>query len=121
MSTYIYIFLIYAQTGALAAMACHFAVTIETVDLDLPPRAWLTLAYLAVFVAVLTWLAIAEGVRIIGAPRAALVSTVGPPATLLLAYIFLGEVMTPAQFAGAAVIVLSVVALEARWPTRMTR
>ncbi|MDA0261759.1 MAG: DMT family transporter, partial [Proteobacteria bacterium] len=99
-------FLIYAQTGALSAMACHFAVTVEEVDLALPVRAWWVLGYLSVFVAVLTWLAMAEGVRIIGASRAALVSTIGPPATLLLAYLMLGEVMTPVQLAGAAVIIL---------------
>jgi len=109
-------FLIYAQTGALGAMACHFAVSIETVDLDLPPRAWLVLAYLSVFVAVLSWLAIAEGVRLIGATRAALLSTVGPPATVLLAYLLLGEVMTPTQLTGAAVIVFGVVVLEVRLP-----
>lgn len=111
-------FLIYAQTGALAAMACHFGISVEAVDLDLPPRAWLVLAYLSVFVAVLTWLAIAEGVRLIGATRAALVSTVGPPATVLLAYLLLDEViiMTPAQLGGAVVIVLGVVVLEARLP-----
>ena len=114
-------FLIYAQTGALAAMACHFVVSFEPVDLDLRARAWLTLAYLSLFVAVMTWLAMAEGVRIIGASRAALVSTVGPPATLLLAYWFLGEVMSPGQLAGAAVIILSIVALEARLPQSRAR
>ncbi len=109
-------FLVYAQTGALAAMACHFAVSVDAVDLDLPPRAWLVLAYLSVFVAVLTWLAIAEGVRLIGATRAALLSTVGPPATVLLAYLLLGEVMTPRQLTGAAIIVFGVVVLEVRLP-----
>jgi len=64
----------------------------------------------------LSWLAIAEGVRLIGATRAALLSTVGPPATVLLAYLLLGEVMTPTQLTGAAVIVFGVVVLEVRLP-----
>ena len=114
-------FLIYAQTGALAAMTCHFGVTVEAVDLDLLTRAWLVLAYLSVFVAVLTCLAIAEGVRIIGAPRAALLSTVGPPATLVLAYLLLDEIMSLGQLAGAAVIIIGVAALEARVPRASTK
>ena len=109
-------FLIYAQTGALAAMICHFGVSFEPVDLALTTRAWLILCYLSLVVAVLTWLAIAEGVRLLGAPRAALLSTIGPAATLILAYLLLGETMTSSQLAGAAVIVLGVVALETPLP-----
>jgi len=109
-------FLIYAQTGALAAMTCHFGVSFEPVDLALTTRAWLILCYLSLVVAVLTWLAIAEGVRLIGAPRAALLSTIGPVATLILAYLLLGETMTSSQLAGAAVIVLGVVVLETPLP-----
>lgn len=72
------------------------------------------LIIMAVFVTVLPLYLVAEGVRRIGAARAAIASTVGPPATVVFAAFVLNERMSVAQFVGMALIVLSILLLELR-------
>jgi drug/metabolite transporter (DMT)-like permease len=57
-------------------------------------------------------LAQAEGVRRIGAQRGAVLSTVGPPTTVLLAWALLGERLGPWQWLGIALIVGGILALD---------
>ena len=53
----------------------------------------------------------AEGMRRVGAQRAAIGSTVGPPTTIVLAALFLGERLN-VQLLGSAMIVVSVLVLS---------
>ena len=50
--------------------------------------------------------------RRIGAQRASAASTVGPPTTVLLAWVLLGERLTIWQIAGIVIIIASVLFLE---------
>ena len=59
----------------------------------------------------------AEGMRRVGAQRAAIGSTIGPPTTILLAALFLGERLNGWQLLGSAMIVGSVLVLS--WPKRV--
>jgi drug/metabolite transporter (DMT)-like permease len=59
-------------------------------------------------------LAFVSGLALIGASRAAILSTFEPASTVLLAVLFLGERASPLQYAGGALILLSVIALEGR-------
>lgn len=52
----------------------------------------------------------------IGAPRAALVSTLEPVSTVAVAYVVLGEWYTPLQFAGGGLILLAVALLALERP-----
>ena len=65
-------------------------------------------------VTVLPLFMIAEGVRQLGAERAALVSTIGPPTTIVMAWIVLGEVLAPMQLLGAAAVITGILVLEGR-------
>ena len=58
----------------------------------------------------------AEGVRRVGAQRAAIGSTVGPPTTIVLAALFLGERLNGWQLLGSALIVVSVLLLSLAEP-----
>ena len=69
-------------------------------------------AGLVVFATVVPMLALAESVRLLGAERAALVSTVGPPMTLLLGAWLFGERLRTAQWLGVALIVAGILILE---------
>jgi drug/metabolite transporter (DMT)-like permease len=53
-----------------------------------------------------------EGVRRLGAQRAAVVSTVGPPATILFAVPLLGEHLNAAQWMGVMLIIAGILAME---------
>jgi len=70
------------------------------------------MAGIVVLATVLPMLSMAEAVRRLGAQRAAVVSTVGPIATIALAGLLLGERLTLAQWLGAVLIVVGVVVLE---------
>lgn len=72
---------------------------------------WLLLA-LVTLATVVPMLAMAEGVRRLGAPRASVVATVGPPTTILLGSWLLDEHLGHAQWIGVALIVAGILALE---------
>jgi len=52
------------------------------------------------------------GLRLLGASRAAILSTFEPASTVLLAVVVLGETGSPLQYVGGALILLSVLVLE---------
>ena len=61
-------------------------------------------AILSVFATVLPLWLMAEGLKRIGANQLSLVGCIGPLATLVFAWAFLGEGVTPLQFAGAVLV-----------------
>ena len=61
---------------------------------------------------------IAESVRQIGAQRAALISTIGPPSTILLAVLILDESMLFSQLGGVVFILAGIIFLEIRQQIR---
>ncbi len=73
---------------------------------------WLLLGILAIACMFVPGLMQAEGCRSVGAQRAAIGSTVGPPTTILLAALFLGERLNGWQLLGSAMIVVSVLVLS---------
>lgn len=85
----------------------------------IPPPDLRTVGLLAGLVFVSTVLPIATlnaGVRRLGSTRAALISTFEPVLLLGLAYLFLGEVVTPLQLVGGGLIIAAVLLLETRVP-----
>ncbi|MGP1609179.1 MAG: EamA family transporter, partial [Burkholderiales bacterium] len=57
------------------------------------------------------WL-MAEGLKRIGANQVSLVGCVGPLATMVFAWMFLGEAMTLVQLAGAALVLAGVLIIS---------
>lgn len=102
-----------ALTASAAALVAHYFVT-----RGLPRfNPWtghdaLLMAGLVIFATILPMVLMAEGVRRLGAPRAAVVSTVGPPTTIVLGAVLLGEALTGAQWAGVALIAAGIAVLE---------
>ena len=74
----------------------------------------MTMLGLVIFATILPLFLVAEGVQRMGAARGGLVSTIGPPATAVMAFFLLGETLTVAQLAGTLLIIASVSALEFR-------
>jgi drug/metabolite transporter (DMT)-like permease len=105
-----------AVTGAVIGCSTQFVVSTPFAALDMSWSAFLMIAGMALFCSVLPFLLITEGIRRVGASRSALVSTVGPVSTLVLAALLLGETMTPSQIAGAALVMFAILALEGKLP-----
>ena len=75
---------------------------------------WWPIAGIAVVSTLFTVLAMFEGIARIGASRAAILSTVEPLAVIVLAVLILGERAEPVQYAGGALILVSVLLLNLR-------
>jgi len=101
------------MSSSAIVLALHFAVFRSFDEVRaLDAHAWLLLAILGIACMFLPGLMQAEGVRRVGAQRAAIGSTVGPPTTIVLAALFLGERLNGWQLLGSAMIVISVLVLS---------
>lgn len=87
-----------------AAAGLHFLAVHPVSALDVSPRAWGLGLTLAVVCTVLPATLLTNGMRHIGATRAALLGAVGPVATLYLGYAVLGETLGWIQAAGTAFV-----------------
>jgi drug/metabolite transporter (DMT)-like permease len=102
-----------AMSSSAVALALHFAVFRSLDEVRaLDAHSWLLLGILGVACMFVPGLMQAEGVRRVGAQRAAIGSTVGPPTTIVLAALFLGERLNGWQLAGSAMIVVSVLLIS---------
>ncbi len=108
------LFTLTAMTAAAVGMAVHYQIFAGWDNVDLSVAAWWTLAALVVFSTVLPLFLMAEGVRRVGASQAALISTLGPPATAIMAQELTGEILNPAQWLGIALVLIGVMTLEVR-------
>ncbi len=108
------LFTLIAMSAAAIGMAIHYQFAEGWENIDLAEAAWWTLIALVVFSTVLPLFLMAEGVRRVGAAKASLISTLGPPATALMAYELTGEILSAGQLAGIGLVVIGVLALEIR-------
>jgi len=94
-------------------LALHFVVFRSFGEIAaLQAYDWVLLGILGIACMFVPGLLQAEGMRRVGAQRAAIGSTIGPPTTIVLAAIFLGERLNGWQLAGTALIVGSVLVLS---------
>jgi len=107
-------FTAYAMLVACLVCILQFAVTHAAVALVVPAQIyWLTFAMAIVSTVIPAWL-MAEGIRLSGATHAAMVGSIGPVATIFFGYWILGEPLTAAQIAGAALVLAGVSLVSVR-------
>jgi drug/metabolite transporter (DMT)-like permease len=97
-------------TGALITLALIGLVL--GAGLPQEPMAWAYLAGMALVSTVIPIFMINVSIRRLGAARAAIVGSIEPLLTALLAMVFLGQMMAPIQWLGGLIIVASVVLLQ---------
>lgn len=96
-------------TGIALSIAClagglHFLAVNPLSALDLSPRVWGLGLVLAIVCTVLPATLLTNGIRHIGATRAALIGAVGPVSTLFLGYLVLGETLGWLQGLGTTLV-----------------
>jgi drug/metabolite transporter (DMT)-like permease len=108
-----------AMISAAVLLALHF-VAFRSFDefRTLQGTDWLLLAVLGVACMFVPGLLQAEGMRRVGASRAAIGSTIGPPTTIVLAALFFSERLNLWQVLGSAMIVGSVLVLSVMAPKK---
>jgi drug/metabolite transporter (DMT)-like permease len=88
-----------------AALLCVvFAVLGPGLALPREPRAWLSVAAIALVSTVVSMIAFLAGMALIGPSRASVLASLEVLVTLVLAFLLLGERLSPLQWAGAALI-----------------
>lgn len=106
-------FALFAMTAAPACLVPHYLWFEDIAALnEISTGGWLLLAALAVLCMFFPALLQAEGVRRIGASLGAVLSTVGPPTTVVLAWWVLDERLNAWQWLGMALIVLGILTLD---------
>jgi len=108
-------FTVYGMTAAGAAMGVHLAIAGSPAAIvALPGAFWWLMALMVIGVTILPLFLLAEGVARIGAMRGSMLSTVGPPSTIVMAWWFLDERLVPSQLFGCVLILGGIVYLEWR-------
>jgi drug/metabolite transporter (DMT)-like permease len=79
---------------------------------QLSPRMVLLVVVISTVTTVLPSFLLGKGIILVGSERATVVATLELPLTVLMAYLFLSEVMVPAQLVGVALVVGAVIALS---------
>lgn len=102
----------YASLIATGFVLAHFLAIRPMQALRVDSEVYGLVAVLAVFSTVLPLWLMAEGLKRVGANQASLVGCIGPLATMAFAWAFLGEAVTPAQLAGAALVLAGVLIIS---------
>lgn len=103
--------LLVAATGVIFAVA---GLLTGTLSVQLAPAAWLWIGALAVVCTAIAFIIFLRGLAVLGPVRTAIVSTVEPFWTALLAVPALGQPLRPATVAGGALIAAAVLLLQRR-------
>jgi drug/metabolite transporter (DMT)-like permease len=108
-------FTVVSMTAATFALIAHLIAFVPlTPILTYDGSAWIGLAVLAIACMFFPALMQAEGIKRIGAQRGSIASTAGPPTTIVLAAVFLGERLSMSQLVGVACIVGGILFLDLR-------
>lgn len=106
-------FTAYTMLAATVASGAHYASTAHKMTIfELPAQVYLLSLLMAVVATVLPAILLNVGIHRIGSSKAALISSIGPISTILLAYIFLSEEITLLQLAGTGLVLMGVMAIS---------
>ncbi len=106
-------FAAYASIVSTIAIALHFLVTHSSATLlTQTSRVYWLVGWMAIFSTVLPVILMAEGMRRIGSSNAAMISSIGPIATIFMGAIFLSEPVTALELAGAALVLVGVMVIS---------
>lgn len=105
-------FTAYTMTSAGIAMLAHFAVQGGNALTGFSVRIYGLVLLITIFSTVLPAFFMNAGIRQIGADFAAIISTTGPIATLIFAYLLLDETITALQIVGTILVLAGVYVLS---------
>lgn len=99
----------YVMSIASIAVLIHFLISTDLHSLHLDNDVYFYGAAMAIFCTVLPSFLISYGIKLIGAGKAAIIGSVGPVSTLIMAYVFLGERITFVQLMGTTFVLAGVI------------
>jgi drug/metabolite transporter (DMT)-like permease len=102
----------YVMTVACAACLVQFAITHPVAALNLSFRVYALSIAMAVFSTVMPAFLLAAAMRRVGSVHTSMIGSIGPVSTILLAYVFLGELMSLEQIAGSILVLTGVLLIS---------
>lgn len=100
-----------AMTAACIAIILHHLIAYNLALFHFQKEIYILAFIMGVFSTVLASFLVTGGIRIIGASHAAIISSVGPISTIILAYIFLGERLSGWQWVGTLIVIFGVLVI----------
>lgn len=94
-----------AMMGACLAIVAHHGIVLQWQLFNFSAPVYYLSILMAIFATVVPAFLISEGIRLIGASNAAVIGSVGPISTIILAYIFLGEAFGGWQWVGTFLVI----------------
>ncbi len=107
-------FTAYAMTIACLTTLFHFIFSTNAEITGLPQPVYGLAMLMAVLSTVIPTFLMNAGIQRMGASPAAIISAMGPIATIFLAYLILDEQLTPVQFMGAGLVIVGVLVVSAK-------
>jgi len=103
-----------AMSAACISVLVHHATTQQLVLFHFDNMVYVYGFLMAIFATVLPSFLVSEGIRIIGANRAAIIGSIGPISTIILAYFFLGEGFGWFQILGTFLVIGGVLLISTK-------
>lgn len=100
-----------AMMAACVAIILHHLIVYNLALFDFQKEIYILAFIMGLFSTVIASFLVTGGIRIIGASRAAIVSSIGPISTIILAYIFLGERLSGLQWMGTLIVIFGVLVI----------
>lgn len=101
-----------AMSAAGISVLIHHALTQQLALFHFHKMVYYYAFLMAVFATVVPSFLISEGIRVIGANQAAIIGSIGPISTIILAYIFLGEGFGWFQILGTMLVIAGVLLIS---------
>jgi len=98
----------YAMSFASMGVLLHFFLNSDVSLLSFPPLVYVYSFLMAIVSTVVPSYMVVEGIKRIGSDNTAIVGSIGPVSTLVLAYFFLHETISPFQIVGTVMILFGV-------------
>ncbi len=107
-------FTVFSMIAACIAALLHSGWANQLQLFHFRQEAYLIILLIAIFSTVLPSFMVIESIRIIGANNAAIIGTIGPISTIIMAYFFLGERLYWQQWLGSVIVIGGVLLISLR-------
>jgi len=102
----------YAMLVSTVCVILHYLITDRTSIFEYPYQVYVLGILMAIFSTVIPSFLVSLAIKKLGASNFSILGSIGPISTILLAYFFLGERLTPLQILGAIIVIIGIMVVS---------
>ena len=102
----------YAMLVSTVCVILHYLITDRTSIFEYPYQVYALGILMAIFSTVIPSFLVSLAIKKLGASNFSILGSIGPISTILLAYFFLGERLTPLQILGAIIVIIGIMVVS---------